>query len=285
MPAVQRSAPLQPQDLALTIAGTHIREPGERVWSGGFVQLLKEFGFSTEASRAALARLVQRNLLEREMDGRRALYTLTEHAVELLTRGDDRIFSFGRPETTGDVWTILWHAIPEGRRAERTRFATGLRFLGFGSVQDATWFAAHDREAAVTELATSLNLIDHISLFVGRMSDQVPPGLLVREAWDLAAVDDRYTRFVDDYGHLRRAGERRALSPKDAFVTRTLMLHQFRGFPFVDPELPAAVGGRPQLRKRVVALFDVVYAGLADAANAHFHEVAQPAFSRAAPAA
>jgi phenylacetic acid degradation operon negative regulatory protein len=285
MSAVQRSGPLQPQDLALTIAGTHIREPGERVWSGGFVQLLQEFGFSTEASRAALARLVQRNLMAREMDGRRALYTLTDHAVELLTSGDDRIFNFGRPDSAGGVWTVVWHAIPDGSRAERTRFATGLRFLGFGSVQDATWFAAHDREAEVMELATGLGLKEYISLFIGRMSGHLPAGILVQEAWDLAAVDERYTRFVDDYGHLRRAAARRALLPKDAFVTRTLMLHQFRGFPFVDPELPASVGGRPQLRKRVVALFDVVYAGLADAANEHFQDVAQPAFSRGTTAA
>ncbi|WCB93365.1 hypothetical protein DSM104299_02078 [Baekduia alba] len=285
MPPVQRNGGLQPQNLALTIAGTHIREPGERVWSGGFVKLLQEFGFSTEASRAALARLVQRDLLAREMDGRRALYTLTDHAVELLTRGDERIFKFGRPEPSREVWTVLWHAIPEGRRAERTRFATGLRFLGFGSVQDATWFAAHDREAAVVRLATSLEIAEYVSVFIGRMSDRLPPGILVGQAWDLAAVGEGYRRFLDDYGHLRRAGDRRVLSRRDAFVTRTLMLHQFRGFPFIDPEIPASVGGHPQLRKRVVSLFDVVYAGLAAAAIKHFEDVAQPEFTRRPSAA
>jgi phenylacetic acid degradation operon negative regulatory protein len=284
MAANGRTTGLQPQDLALTIAGVHLRDPGDRVWSGGFVELLQEFGFSTEASRAALARLVQRELLAREMAGRRALYTVTPKAVQLLERGDERIFTFGRDEAADECWTVLWHAIPEARRAERTRFATGLRFLGFGSVQDATWVAAHDRETAVNELASSLGIVEHISILVGRMSGLTHSEVLIGEAWDLAAVDERYERFLADYGHLRRAGTRKALTPQEAFVTRSLMLHQFRGFPFADPELPESLGGNPRLRTRMVALFDLVFAGLADAAAQHFAAVAQPAFARRAAA-
>lgn len=281
MPRAARNGALQPQDLALTIVGAHLREAGERVWSGGFVELLQEFAFSTEASRAALARLVGRELLKREMNGRRALYTLTDAAVELLRRGDERIFTFGREDSPENVWTVLWHAIPYGCRAERARFAAGLRFLGFGSVQDATWVAAHDREAEILELASNLRIDDYVSVLVGRMSAHKRPPILVGEAWNLPAVDERYEQFLADYGDLKRAAARRALSPREAFVTRTLMLHQFRGFPFLDPELPSIAGGRPQLRTRTVALFDVVFAGLAAPAAEHFRSVAQPAFARA----
>jgi phenylacetic acid degradation operon negative regulatory protein len=284
MPPDQRNASgVRPQDLALTIAGVHLREPGQRVWSGGFVTLLREFGFSTEASRAALTRLVQRALLDREMDGRRALYTLTGKAVELLERGDERIFSFGRTAPATDIWTVLWHAIPETRRVERSRFASRLRFLGFGSVQDATWVAAHDREIEVLELAVRLNIRQYISIVVGRMSERAQPEILVAEAWDLSAVDERYRQFLADYGDLRRPAARRALSPREAFLTRTLMLHRFRAFPFLDPELP--LGETPQLRARAIELLDVLSGGLADAAGEHFREVAQPEFARRVSAA
>ena len=70
-------AALQPQDLAVTILGAHLRRPGQRVWSGGMVEILGEFGFSTEAARAALSRLVTRGLLERQREDERVFYTLS----------------------------------------------------------------------------------------------------------------------------------------------------------------------------------------------------------------
>ena len=75
---------LQPQDLVVTMLGAHLRWPGQTVWSGGMVEILESFGFSTGSARAALARLVNRNLLARTRDGRRAFYSLTQRAEALL---------------------------------------------------------------------------------------------------------------------------------------------------------------------------------------------------------
>ena len=87
---------MRSQDLTITILGSHMRRAGGRVWSGGMVKLIGEFGFSTEAVRAALSRLVTRGMLERHRDGRMINYALTPRAQELLAEGDRRIFSFGR---------------------------------------------------------------------------------------------------------------------------------------------------------------------------------------------
>ena len=50
--------PLQPQDLVITLLGTYVRPFGTRVWSGGLVELLGEFGFCRwrRAGRADSAR-------------------------------------------------------------------------------------------------------------------------------------------------------------------------------------------------------------------------------------
>lgn len=267
---------LQPQDLILTIFGAHVRRPGETVWSGGMVEILSELGFSTEAARAALARLATRGLLARHKQGRLVHYTLTARADELMSDGDRRIFSFGRTEPAVDVWTVLWHAIPEGRRVERSRFASRLRFLGFGSVQDATWVAARDREQEVRALLRELDIEAYASVLVGRLSRGLPPVALVAQAWDLEAVAARYDEFLEEYGPYRKAKARRALEPRDAFVIRTQLLHRFRGFPFTDPELPEAMNALDARRGEVVATFDEVYAGLSKAADGFFRGVAQP---------
>jgi phenylacetic acid degradation operon negative regulatory protein len=266
--------PVQPQDLVITICGSHLRRPGERVWSGGMVELLGEFGFSTDAARAALSRLVTRGLLARVRVGRMVHYTLTPRAQELLADGDRRIFSFGRSAPAADAWTMVWHAVPEDRRVERSRLASQLRFLGFGSVQDATWIAASDREQEVRRLLASLSVEDYASVLVGRLSRGSESALLLSGAWDLDELARVYDAFLRDFGPF--AGDGRSPTDREAFVVRTRMLHAFRGFPSLDPELPDAMLGSAKVRRdEVVATFDAVYARLSDQAEAHFTAVAR----------
>src|SRR5439155_11034662 len=118
--------------------------------------LLDEFGFSAGAARVALNRLVARDLLEPSRKGRLVHYALTPRTVQILADGDHRIFTLGREARRPPKWTVLWHAIPEHRRTERTRLVQRLRFLGFGPMQDGTWLAAHDREREVAELVKEL---------------------------------------------------------------------------------------------------------------------------------
>ena len=47
------------------------------VWAGGLVALLTEFGSTQNAARVALTRMVQRELLARQRDGRLVRYQLT----------------------------------------------------------------------------------------------------------------------------------------------------------------------------------------------------------------
>jgi phenylacetic acid degradation operon negative regulatory protein len=267
-------AALQPQDLAVTILGAHLRRPGQRVWSGGMVEILGEFGFSTEAARAALSRLVTRGLLERQREGRLVHYVLSGRAHELLAEGDRRIFSFGRGAPAADAWTVVWHTIPEDRRVERAQLAQRLRFLGFGSVQDATWVAASDREQEVRALLRALDVEDHASMFLGRIARGTERALLGSGAWEIGDLERRYTAFHDEYGPYLDARCRARLDPRQAFTMRTRMLHTFRAFPSADPELPESVAPGATARARAVETFDAIYAALAEPATEHFADVA-----------
>jgi len=140
------STPIQAQDLAITMFGAYVHPRDATVWSGGLVTLLGEFGVSVGAARVALARLVRRDLLSRVKDGRRVHYRSTVRLQHLLDEGDRRIFSLGREEHRAELWTVLWHWLPEELRLQRGRLARRLRFLGFGSVQDGTWVSPHQRE-------------------------------------------------------------------------------------------------------------------------------------------
>ena len=275
---------LQPQDLVLTMLGAHVRQPGQTVWSGGMVRLLGSFGFTTGSARAALSRLVLRDLLRRTRQARFVHYALGGRAQRLLADGDRRIFTFGRTTAEPELWTIVWHSIPEDQRVARSRLVSRLRFLGFGSLQDATWVAASDREQEVLHVLAELGIAEHASVFVGRQSRETELGALIAQAWRMDDVAARYRHFLADYGPLVRAAGRRGLDGERAFVARTSMLHRFRGFPFIDPELPGALDPLGELRRDVVATFDAVYAGLERSASRHFDDVTHPARATATAA-
>ena len=275
-------APLQPQDLALTIFGSHLRGDRELAWSGGMVDLLAEFGFSTEAARAALARLAARGLVARVKRGRQVFYALTPRAESLLEEGDRRIFTFGDGSVDSERWTVLWHSLPEGRRTERARLGGRLRFLGFGSVQDATWVAPHAREAEVVALLEELGIADYAYVLVGRPTAALHVDAVIGQAWDLAGVTRGYDEFLAEFERYRRGRARAALDDRAAFVVRTRATHAFRGFPFLDPELADELMPRPKLRPRVVATFHELYEALRAPAERHFAAVAGATVAAAA---
>ncbi|MGH2842897.1 MAG: PaaX family transcriptional regulator [Solirubrobacteraceae bacterium] len=279
MSAPRGTEGLQPQEFVLTIFGAHVRRPGQRVWSGGMVEILEGLDFTSGAARAALARLVNRDLLARTRDGRRAFYSVTPRANALLAEGDDRIFSFGRTEPAVELWTVVWHAIPEDQRVTRSRLASRLRFLGFGAVQDGTWVAARNREPEVQLLLDQLKIKPYASVMVGHMPREVPPLALIAQAWRLEKTRERYEAFLSEFEGLRRSSVRNRMSLVEAFRGRTLLLHRFRGFPFIDPELPRDIDCLREVRARALECFDDAYAVLEQRATEYFWQTAIPSYA------
>jgi phenylacetic acid degradation operon negative regulatory protein len=262
--------PLQPQDLVITLLGTYVRPFGDTVWSGGLVTLLGELGFSQGAARVALTRLVRRGLITRVRTGRLVHYRLTARCDRLLAEGDGRIFSLGDPRDDGGTWTVIWHQIPEDRRLERSRLARRLRFLGFGSVQDSVWVSPHDHAAEVLHLLDELQVSEFATLFAARVHEAAGLPALVSRAWDLSGLIERYQSFVSEFSPYVR---RRGVDDAEAFQVRTRLMHRFRGFPFLDPELPEELAPLGDARGQAVATFHRLYDGLAAPAQRHFDAV------------
>jgi phenylacetic acid degradation operon negative regulatory protein len=260
-----------PQDLVLTLLGAH-HVPRDRgaVWSGGLVRLLGEFGFSEGAARVALNRLVARDLLARNKNGRHVHYVLTPRTAAVLAEGDRRIFTLGDKPRRETTWTVLWHSIPEERRLARTRLTSRLRFLGFGSVQDGTWLAPHDRERELAALLAELDVAEHAGVMLGRPATAVDFGAFIARVWDLDELAARYRAFVE---HFRG---REVGSDREALQLRTRLVHTFREFPSLDPELPEDLVPAPECRADALRLFHFLYPALAESAQRHFDEVTTP---------
>ena len=262
-----------PQDLILTLLAAHLERRDRRSWSGGLVTLLGEFGFSAGAARIALARMVHRGMLDRYRDGRFVNYALSEQAQAIVAEGDRRIFSFGRSTEPVPTWTVVWQAVPESRRQAREWLVRRLRFAGFGSLQDGTWIAPHDREREVAALVRELDVAAHVGVLLGRPSVALDFRAVVARAWDLSGLSARYQAFVVEFAPYADPAARAELDDRAALVLRTRLVHLFRQFPTIDPELPASLVEPPIGRVDAVALFHDLYPALADAARRHFDSV------------
>jgi phenylacetic acid degradation operon negative regulatory protein len=265
--------PFQPQDLVVTLLGTYVRPFGSTVWSGGLVVLLAEFGFSHGAARVALTRLVRRGLITRVRSGRLVHYRMTPRCERLLLEGDGRIFSLGDPRDGGGTWTLLWHQIPEDRRLERSRLARRLRFLGFGSVQDSVWVSPHDHFAEVVELLEELEVEHFATLFRAPVEAAAGLASFASRAWDLSGLADRYDAFCGEFGAYVGRGRVPRLADSEAFMVRTRLVHIFREFPVLDPELPEELAPLGHARGRAVEIFHSLYEALAEQSQQHFEVV------------
>jgi phenylacetic acid degradation operon negative regulatory protein len=55
---------------------------------------------------------------------------------------------------------------------------------------------------------------------------------MVASAWNLTEVAARYEHFIDEFGELAPA------SPDEVLRAQTMLVHEWRRFPFLDPQLP-----------------------------------------------
>ena len=85
--------------------------------------------------------------------------------------------------------------------------------------------------------------------FHAEIGDVGDPLKVVAEAWDLDAVAEAYRDFIARFGRLRPG------SPEAVFRAQTQLVHEWRRFPFLDPDLPADMLPARWPRRRAHDLF------------------------------
>jgi phenylacetic acid degradation operon negative regulatory protein len=233
----------------LTVLGEYVLPRPDGIWQETLVSALVSLGYSHQAARQALARSTRDGWLSAERRGRRARMTLADRTAEFLRTGAARIYSFGQPWVWDGRWLLVVLRVPEESRAVRHQLRSRLAWAGLGSLGGGVWLTPHvERES---ELAAAINdeAAAEARSFVARYGSMGDPQQLIAEAWDLDQVRSRYTAFIDDFSRVR------AVTPEACFRQQTLLVHAWRKFPFLDPDLPAALLPAQWPRDRAHELF------------------------------
>jgi phenylacetic acid degradation operon negative regulatory protein len=220
--------------LLLTVLGEYVRPADRPVFTSALLDVLGSLGVPPAAARQALARTAAGGWITASRDGRRSRWSLTPAGHRLLTDGAARIYGFAPSASAWDGrWLVLLVSVPEARRPVRHALRTRLAWAGFGSPAPGVWLSAHaSRESEAKQVLADLAL-DEAASFVGPYGGIGDPAALVARAWDLASVAAHYRAF------LASAAAATPSTPAESLVAQTMLVHEWRRMPLIDPRLPA----------------------------------------------
>lgn len=237
------------RSLLLTILGEYVLPRRQPVWQETLVAALKSLGYTEQAARQALARSGRDGWHTAERHGRRARRSLSPETSDMLRTGAQRIYSFGEPWQWDGRWLVLVLRVPERRREVRHQLRARIAWAGLGSLGGGVWLTPHTEREPELAAAIREEPDAEATSFVAGLGSLGSPAAVVAQAWDLDAVCAHYDAFIADFSRARPS------SPEACFRMQTLLVHAWRKFPFLDPDLPAQLLPAGWPRRRAHELF------------------------------
>jgi phenylacetic acid degradation operon negative regulatory protein len=233
----RRQRPLRGGSLIITVFGDAIAPRGGAITLGSLIGLMAPFGLTERLVRTSVARLAEDDWLASRRVGRLSEYQLSASGRQRFIDATRRIYAGPVTEWPGH-WTLV--LVPGAGSARRRQIRETLGWEGFGELGPGV--LAHPAltpEEARQHLEAAC-LADEPIILESRAVDPGADRRLVEEGWDLRDLAARYARFIRHFEPILPA-VREPLPPADAFVVRTLLIHEYRRIHLRDPLLPPSL--------------------------------------------
>jgi phenylacetic acid degradation operon negative regulatory protein len=222
----QSAKRLRVWSVVITVFGDAVIPRGGMIGLAALQELTSRMGVAPGALRAALSRLAKDGWVERFRHGRRSYYSLSGASAQTSIKAGARFYAPGPPTWNGR-WTLAL-APEEPASARETRHAA-LSDGGFVRMSNGLYLRPD-------EAITNCEALKDMFVLDGR-AEATPE-------WVLQFLSDPevaagYAAIVADFTPLDltlAAGA--ALSPLDATVARTLLIHDWRRVVLRDVDLP-----------------------------------------------
>jgi phenylacetic acid degradation operon negative regulatory protein len=236
---------IQAGSLITTVFGDAILPRGGRVSLGSMIQLLKPLGVNERLVRTAVYRLVKEEWLQSEAVGRKTDYMLTPSGRSRFDEASRQIYAADIPG-----WDRRWRLILivgelDIRLREQLRRA--LFWRGFGeTVAGGFVHPTADLEKVMESLASEgLDAMRaHVMPMMAvnsRAAHCATDIDMVQKAWNLSDLALSYEGFLQKYEAILDAliaDGQEDVSEANAFLVRTLLIHDVRRLLLRDPQLP-----------------------------------------------
>jgi phenylacetic acid degradation operon negative regulatory protein len=270
--------------MLFTLFGDYIRHYGGTIWVGSLIALMAELGFTAAGVRAAVSRMSRQGWLFPIRSGRSSYYALTPRGVDRIEEAAQRIFKL-HPEAWDGRWRLLLVRFTSSNRERRSALRRELVWMGCAPISRGVYVTPNDIADRVGPVAERYGRGAAIEIFETRHGGPSAEGDLAGRYWDLAAIDTAYAEFVATWRprlEMRRrpldSGE--LLDDAAAFREKTLLVHAFRKFLFIDPGLPQDLLPPSWSGTAARAVFSGYYHILAEGALRYFEAQYRPAPGR-----
>lgn len=234
--------PPRAKSLVMTLFGDVIRPHGGKLWLGSLIQLLAPFGISDRLVRTSVYRLAEEGWLSAQREGRRSQYTLRPEASRRFEHAYQRIYTPTYLAWNGK-WTLVF-SLPGlmMNSKQRADLRKELLWEGFCALSPTAFLHPNPDHTIldyILQAAQASSQVYVAKLEPAELPETRPLAQLIEESWDLALVAKGYGEFIRRFAPVREllAGDRR-YSDEQAFVARTLLIHEFRRIQLHDPQLP-----------------------------------------------
>jgi phenylacetic acid degradation operon negative regulatory protein len=269
----QRQRPMRSGSLLVTLFGDAIAPRGAAITLGSLIRLAEPFGIPERLVRTSVGRLANAGWIAFRRAGRQSEYFLTEHGKVRFAEATRRIYGEA-PHSWDGHWTLIF--LPPGPRARRERLREEMAWLGFGQVSAGV--LAHpsrtvaDTRAQFADLHVDGRAVVMRAASEGAIGDQE----LLQAGWDLAELARSYQRFVATFDPIRALLRARTAPPSEnAFLVRTLLIHEYRKIHLRDPLLPHSLLPKDWIGVRAYELCRDLYRAVFAAAEQHVSATAE----------
>jgi len=234
----QQRTPIRAHSLILTLYGDVVEPRGGSIWLGSLIDLMAPLGINERLVRTSMFRLGKDGWLSAERVGRRSYYTLTESGRRRFETAFKRVYRSELPAWDG-IWRLL---LLTGLSAEkRKRLREELQWQGFAAFSPVLLASPRGELADLAATLQELGAGDECIVFQTLAPLPATRALhrQVRESWNLDVLGEHYHAFIQAFRPLWQAlGEARSIAPQDAFLSRILLIHEYRRLLLRDPQLP-----------------------------------------------
>lgn len=231
--------------LIISVFGDAVLPRGGEIWLGGLINLLAPLGLNERLIRTTVFRLVKDEWLTTQTQGRRTDYKLSASGRRRFEEASKQIYAAHAP-----LWDHHWRlvmVVSELCSKDRERLRRAFYWQGFGEINancfihpsaDLTTAFEALRVDGMNDVLPNLMPLQAMKPRVGQSANDAA---MVHSAWDLAQLSESYTEFVKTYQAILdalRKTKKSCIDDETAFLTRTLLIHDFRRLLLRDPELP-----------------------------------------------
>ena len=247
-------ADISARSVLVTIFGDSIVPLGGEIWLRQLIKLCAPFQFSERLLRTSMFRLNKDGWFDVERVGRQSVYRLSQWAHCEFADAERRIYH--RPTTTWDQqWTLVFVSMTVGDKAERDIAIAGLEQAGFRQITSGVMATPSANPDQANTILSRLGIEPQVPVAVATFDNisTLVQATIANDTFTVEPATSRYREFIDRHSQQNDTVEA-SINDEQAFVLRTIAMHDFRRARLVDPDLPAELVPRRWNRDQAFTL-------------------------------